>query len=290
MNSLVLSESKKPYYSFTLIGTGATGSHFFRGLCQDLRTYLSKPDFDRDPSFRLGRVLLVDGDKVEAKNLGNQLFDRDDIGEHKVISLAERYGEHYDLPISRYAEYVKELETMNNLNGIPEYSDRHYVFMPVLIGMVDNNATRRLMHNYFYQDDIKNIIYIDTGVEGVANKDNTRNIQQSGFGGQVVIGFKYHGHVILEPVGDIYSNILEADEIDDFPGCGVQIPSLPQRSATNKTAAQLVNNIVNNLLHSASIYQHLINFNAQFGGCSPVLIKKEIREQFDLLKGELDHD
>lgn len=85
------------------------------------------------------------------------------------------------------------------------------------------------------------------------------------------------------------TNILE-DVEDDFPGCGIQIPSLPQRSATNKTAAQLINNIVNNLLHSAAIYQHIINFNVQFGGCSPVLINKEVKEKFDLYKGEQVHD
>ncbi|NHN33256.1 ThiF family adenylyltransferase [Paenibacillus agricola] len=289
MKSLTFSDSRKPIFNFTIIGTGATGSHFFRGLCQDIRSYLNKPGFDKNPTFKLGRVLLIDGDKVEAKNLGNQLFDHDDIGEPKVISLAERYGEHYNLSILRYPEYVKDLETMNSLHGVPDYNDKHFVFMPVLIGMVDNNATRRLMHDYFYQDELKNLIYIDTGVEAVASEGNTQNINQSGFGGQVVIGFKYQGHILLEPVGHIYSNILE-DEEDDFPGCGVQIPSLPQRAATNKTAAQLVNNIVNNLLHSATIYQHVINFNAQFGGCSPVLINKEVKEKFDLYKEEREHE
>ncbi|RUS45004.1 thiamine biosynthesis protein ThiF [Cohnella sp. AR92] len=273
----------RPYFSFTLIGTGATGSHFYRSLCQDLRSHMDKPGFDKKPSFKLEHVMLIDGDTVEKKNLGNQLFDAEDIGERKVISLAERYGEHYDLPVKYYPEYVKDLETLNGLVSIPEHSERHFFFMPVLIGMVDNNATRRLIDDFFYQEEVYNLIYIDTGVEGVASAENTRNVDGTGFGGQVVIGFKYAGQVILEPVGRVYTNILE-DQDSPFPGCGVQLPSQPQRAATNKMAAQLANNIVNNLLHTFGIYQHVINFNCQYGGSSPVLISKETMKEFEMIR------
>lgn len=37
----------------------------------------------------------------------------------------------------------------------------------------------------------------------------------------------------------------------------------PQRSATNRMAATMANNVMNNLFHSQRIYSHIINFNAQ---------------------------
>ncbi|WP_368086817.1 ThiF family adenylyltransferase [Paenibacillus sp. yr247] len=127
-----------PLLQFTIIGVGANGSHFFRSLCQDLRTHLNRPGFDKAPSFKLGHIMLVDGDVCESKNLANQVFDKDDVGEHKVIALAERYGEHYDLPILRYPEYVRDIDTLNNLMGVPEHNPKTTMFMPVLIGMIDN--------------------------------------------------------------------------------------------------------------------------------------------------------
>lgn len=37
-------------------------------------------------------ITLIDGDKLEAKNLDRQLFDASDIGEYKAQALATRYG------------------------------------------------------------------------------------------------------------------------------------------------------------------------------------------------------
>ncbi|WP_141225016.1 hypothetical protein [Paenibacillus sp. yr247] len=144
-----------------------------------------------------------------------------------------------------------------------------------------------MLDQYFFQDEVENLIYIDAGVEGVAGLGEVQNVQESGFGGQIVCGFKYRSEVLLQPVGRVYTNILE-DEDSPFPGCGVQIQSAPQRSATNKTAAQLANNVVNNLLHTHSIYQHVINFNAQLCGTSPQLISKDIKERFEVLKQGAD--
>lgn len=97
MNSLMYKDHRLPLLQFTIIGAGANGSHFFRSLCQDLRTHMDRPGFDKAPTFKLSNIMLVDGDVCELKNLGNQIFDRDDVGEKKVIALAERYGDHVRL-------------------------------------------------------------------------------------------------------------------------------------------------------------------------------------------------
>ncbi|WP_079708731.1 hypothetical protein [Paraliobacillus ryukyuensis] len=70
----------------------------------------------------------------------------------------------------------------------------------------------------------------------------------------------YKGHLLNFP------DMLE-DATSHFPdeSCWELIRDNPQRSVTNRMAALLVNNIMNNLFHSQSIYNHVLNFNAQTG-------------------------
>lgn len=60
-----------------VIGAGGVGSWAAPALCM-----LVKPE----------SVIIVDGDKLEKKNLNRQLFDDDAIGSFKASSLAVRYG------------------------------------------------------------------------------------------------------------------------------------------------------------------------------------------------------
>ncbi|MEF2246467.1 hypothetical protein [Paenibacillus sp. IITD108] len=109
----------------------------------------------------------------------------------------------------------------------------------------------------------------------------------SGFGGQVVCGLKYANEIVLEPVAQVFSNIWE-DEVTHFPGegCGDLIHNAPQRCATNKMAAQVANNIVNNLFHLNTLFTHVVNFNAQTccSGGMGTFIDDETFSHFKLLK------
>lgn len=271
---------KKPKYtdlSFQIvqIGAGANGSHFFRNMLQDIATYNAKRySFD---------IKLVDEDKVEKKNFSNQLFDEEDLNEYKAIALAERYGQHYEIDVKSVTQYVTELEFLQKLFKPTFLSDKSQV-VPVLIGMVDNNATRQLLDEFFHSDYLEDLIYIDAGVEGVLEDSDLSKEEKdsSGFSGQIVCGVKLNGKVWLEPVGRVFRNILE-DEDTRFPNqsCGNAIINNPQRCATNKMAAQLANGYFNNLLHTGTIYSHFIDFNAQFGSAMPVFINKEIIQNFE---------
>lgn len=264
-------------YQIVVIGAGANGSHFIRGLCQDLSTHIQAAEKNFDYYRFSYDLTIVDGDLVEAKNLANQLFDSEDVGQYKVTSLAERYGRHYNLEVKRVTSYVKDQAMLEKLFA-PLPTGKRTQVIPVLIGMLDNNRTRQLLDEFFYSDFLETLVYIDAGVEGVLMKKNknsltkeeVRSLKQSGFGGQVVCGLKFDSQVILEPVAGVFPNIWEEDdEHSHFPGegCGELIHDAPQRCATNKFAAQIANGAVNNLLHSNSVYTHVINFNAQTG-CS----------------------
>ncbi|MEF3309387.1 hypothetical protein PV433_10785 [Paenibacillus sp. GYB004] len=140
-NRLYLKKSDKArvLYQIVVIGCGANGSHFIRGLCQDISTHLRAAKSNFNYEHFLYDLTIVDGDRVESKNLDNQLFCEEDVEaeEYKAIALAERYGEHYGIDVKRVTSYVKDLELLEQLLPVPPVSEKTQV-IPVLIGMVDN--------------------------------------------------------------------------------------------------------------------------------------------------------
>lgn len=261
-------------FDLVIIGAGANISHFFRNLLQDLANYGEK--------FKNNRILIADGDKVEEKNIKNQLYTKEDVGAFKVHALAERYGGHYGIDVLAANEYITNLDALDSLFSKTGKRQK------VLIGGVDNNRTRQLMHEYFCMVD--DLIYIDLGVEGVIlreelneiadNNVRERMIIGSGFSGQVVTGYKTAGQVFLQPVAELYPTIL-TDEESVFPtqAC-VETLNNPQRVETNKMCAQLANIILNNLFHTGEIHQSEITFNARYGQSNAKFIDKRIERAY----------
>lgn len=294
----ILEEGKKKvYFDIVQVGAGANGGQFFRSLCQDIATHFASFRSKKDHRVTFGvNLVLCDADRYEPKNLANQLCLSEDLGDFKVEALAERYADVYDVSVGTVTSYVKTIDMLNRLFADKEVS-KEYQQVKVLVGMIDNNKTRQLFHDYFYSDHVENLIWIDTGVTGaeVLNRPESTwtpeewlAVQQSGFSGQVVVGFKYKGEVILPPVTSVFMDMLE-DAASSFPdeSCGELVINNPQRSATNRMAALLVNNIMNNLFHSQSIYNHVLNFNAQTGKSGGRIgdITDDQVKKFELVKG-----
>lgn len=274
----IIKLKEKPCFQFTVVGCGANGSHFFRGLCQDLRTHLNATRNDWDRQFGYQHILLIDGDKVEEKNIGNQLFDHDEVGEYKVRALAERYGEHNNLEVLWNLSYIQEPSEISRL--MPVEFKNH---MPILISMVDNNATRQTFENYFRSKEVENLIYIDAGVHAAMRDEQSGKMRpETGNNGQIVVGFKYKGEVILESVGGVYPNIM-TDTDSPAPGCGVVVQSQPQRLTTNKFAAQIANNIVSSLLSEQAIFVHQSTFDARMCGLRSIHVSREQADHYDRL-------
>jgi hypothetical protein len=132
-----------------IIGLGANGSHFFRGLCQDLRTHFNAQRQQYNSrNFYLEHIMLVDGDRVEEKNLGNQIFEPEEVGQYKVQALSERYGDFYGLEVHRKMEYIQSIEDLHALMQL-QGEGGSALFLPVLVGMLDNHATRQICDRYF---------------------------------------------------------------------------------------------------------------------------------------------
>lgn len=289
MNKInVKEEGSSVTFQIVVIGMGGNGSHFVRTMLQMI-SGLKKSSSAEDVSFD---ITLVDADRVEKKNFHRQLFDEKDLDEYKVVSLVDRYSEYYGVPCKAVREYVTSTEMLGRLFGDGDlYIGPEEQVVRILIGLVDNNKTRQLFHEFFESTSLDNFIWIDAGIEGVMHFDNPTEEQQllidySGYGGQVVCGLKYRGHTILEPVTQVYPNILE-DRSTSFPGpqsCGDVIVNFPQRLATNQMAAQIVAAYINNLINDFAILTHKINFNAQFAQSKPTFIPKDAFEKYEGLK------
>ncbi|KAF2421619.1 ThiF family adenylyltransferase [Bacillus subtilis] len=250
------------FFNIIQIGAGGNGGYLTQRLSKLLYSLSNRND-----KFYFN-YQIVDGDRVEESNLLRQPFIDQDLHQPKSQILAERYDNAYGIPILYKTDYIESSEDIEKLI----YSNRHHFRwnIPVLLGCVDNNATRQIMHETF--QNTSSIIYIDSGIDAVDQEGS----KESGYSGQVVCGVKLKGKEYLSPVGGVYPNILE-DKDSRLPtqACGEQVVYYPQRMQTNEVAAIVMVSYLNTLLHDNEIVSHYTNFNARTMLTKPTYITKE---------------
>lgn len=128
-------------YIFVIVGVGGIGGNVARDLPKLLINSQHK-------------MMLVDGDTVEKKNCVRQPYQTQDIGENKARALARKINSFYPLQCTYLDSYITACELQVLLS-------RHIKsrYTPVLIGAVDNDATRQLIEEAFNSFD--NAILID---------------------------------------------------------------------------------------------------------------------------------
>jgi hypothetical protein len=247
-----INKNNSAKYEITVVGTGATGSQLLPFLTQLLA------------NLKEHSIKLVDEDIFETKNMKNQKCILQDIGRPKAEVLCERYQAVYpEIDIRYVNSYVKSKEQlMDHL-----VTSRNSI--PILVGCVDNNATRKIFHDVFYDERISNLIYIDSG------NGTTQRI------GQVVVGYKQGksvddesykhgrktkqiGEVKLPPAGDMFPEILaDNDDIEKVLSCSVVSEEAPQNISTNIMATVTVFSLLNNILTFDKITSHISYFSAE---------------------------
>lgn len=209
------------------LGAGGTGGHIAPQIYRLLYS-LGRP----------ARYIICDGDIVEEKNLLRQNFSPADRGENKAKVLAERYSTVFGLEAEYVPSFIEKLDTLLDLiqpNAweLEEWSHRQTMEMVILLGAVDNNKSRQLCHQAFYQS--KDLVYIDSG--------------NGEFTGQIVCGVRRNGHTVFKPIGGVQPELLK--DTDKFPSelsCAEASVSDPQSMAANIMAATAVVNMVYNIL------------------------------------------
>ena len=83
--------------SLIVVVAGGTGTYFLK----EVSRYLAAADREK-----IARMLIVDGDTVERKNLSRQAFTSDDIGRNKAEVMAEVLNECFGLTWQACTEYI----------------------------------------------------------------------------------------------------------------------------------------------------------------------------------------
>lgn len=210
-----------------MIGAGGTGGHIAPHLYRLLYT-LDRPV----------RFIICDGDIVEEKNLVRQNFTEADLGLNKARVAAERYSNVFGLETSYVPDFIESVERLDEL-VTPKvwhtgtYGAETIPEQVILIGAVDNNRSRQLCHEVFLN--AEELIYIDSG-----NGEYT---------GQVVCGIRRYGRTYYKPVGMLYPDLAQPDDL--FPSevsCADASVSAPQTIVANLMAATAVVTMIYNIL------------------------------------------
>ncbi len=194
--------------SIIVVGCGGTGSHYIKELGRLIYGMNKKNSV---------RLILVDGDYVEEKNLVRQAFLPQDIGRNKAQVMSEILRQAYGINSEFYDEYI---DTPSDLSQLVEDDD-----IVLLVGCVDNHQCRQSMHR-FYQAR-QHCIYMDSANEYSA--------------GEVVIGSKIGGIEMYADRCGYFPEVLEVNEPKrSEESCEDLNVSAPQHMLTNQLAAWIL--------------------------------------------------
>lgn len=244
-----------------LIGAGGTGGY----IVPDLLRWLSE----------IGRnapVLIIDGDKVESKNLNRQNFVEQDLGKNKAEVLATRYSAHFPIQTLFFPEYIKDGKQLRNL--VQTVSDETGVapgFGTVFLGCVDNNKTRAIISSATLSS--PGATWIDAG--------NTESY------GQVIVSGPKGGpsidQVLKSPpqparyaIPNFFANYPESvEKLDKSPAemsCAEMAESAPQSMMVNRMAANWMMSLLSTILGGKDLYINGVEFNTSLGSSRPLFL------------------
>lgn len=236
-----LRDYQKAYrHRVIVLGCGGTGGYLVPSLARLIA------NLDRSVE-----LILLDGDKVEAKNLGRQNFISPDLGRYKAEVLAERYSAAFGMQIHFVPEYLKSKKTLTQLTkGYNEPG------AAIVIGCVDNHRTRREVAKWFRSR--RGRVWIDAGNEEM--------------NGQVVCGYN---QLPFDPsnrdqlfglpcVADLFTEVDKdrKAKFNDELSCAERAISAPQNIATNLLAANYLLTFTQQVLLGEPLHTHGVFFSA----------------------------
>ena len=145
-----------------VVGCGGTGSWLLPKLVKTINDGIRKSIVRKDV-----KLILIDGDIVEEKNLVRQNFIEQDIGQNKAEVMASRYGPHlinengaifidkYIADSERYEKLTaKDKDFYFNFEEMYNFLERYNIpsvqrgmkYSRVVFNLVDNNIARQTLH------------------------------------------------------------------------------------------------------------------------------------------------
>lgn len=226
----VIEKPKK--YAVLVLGAGGTGSW----LC----AFLDKQGLYND-------VVIFDGDIIEEKNVLRQNFKLNDVGRLKSQVVANANSMSYVQGFISSTDILHEV-----MEEFPED------VVPMLVGCLDNNASRKLAHDFM--SEVDNCVWIDGG-----------NAERHG---QVYIAIKENGQLVEgyeSPLDlDVHFQNFEGDERrPDQISCAEQSESAPQNVTANVTSATALFNTIAIFLHGGLLLSNLIVWDTRTLSMTP---------------------
>lgn len=143
----------KDNVALAVVGCGGTGSLVAEGLCRLLLNHAES------------RLVLVDHDRVEERNIGRQNFQRQEVGRFKSQALAERLSRSYGREVL-YATVPWSYAIFNEVFRPQQMPHMDAVGAGVVIGCVDNAAARAAILESLTRGHIslqENVWWLDAG-------------------------------------------------------------------------------------------------------------------------------
>lgn len=225
-------QNKQIKYHFVCIGAGGTGTYFLGSFNRFLAT------LNITQKNLIAALTVIDGDEVELKNCSRQLFYKEDIGRPKASVIAEVMNEElYDmggnLHWCAYSSYLLETQMLEEI--LLSVNSSNCIYIPVILGCVDNHSCRLLIEEVFYKPTTCNLFYFDS-----ANEFET---------GECVYSYKLNGQVLSPCRSHYFPDIKEnKGKARNELSCEELNQVAPQHIATNMMAGQMLLSAACNLI------------------------------------------
>lgn len=216
---------KDANYSYIVMGAGGTGSW--------LASFLSKID---------GEVFLIDGDTVEPKNVLRQNFTENDVNGFKAEIIGTRYNQAFINEFMTDGSIIEEIIESLEPGTIP-----------VIVGCLDNNGTRKIAHDVFVSDKYSDIIWVDSG--------NAERHGQTYVAAKIDGEIKYKSPIDLDPA---FQNFDGDERRPDQISCAEHSESAPQNVTANVTAATVLFDVLNLIVSNKLLLGNKFSFDTRF--------------------------
>lgn len=231
-------------------GVGGTGGYVVRDLSRFLYSINKRAGLEYDI-----KMVCVDPDIVEEKNLLRQNFLPQDLGQNKAQVLASRHAKAFGIEIASVPQKLDRtlLQTLTS-----QYSN----MVPIIVGCVDNNLARREIHS-FVANNSRTILWIDSGNEKTS--------------GQVILGSSKGWPTVV----DMFKEILDdtKDTVTEV-SCAERLMQGEQNIFVNLTAANHVLNFLRTIILNETTAISGVKFNIS-GKVNTYALTEELQAQED---------
>lgn len=212
------------HVTVALVGCGGTGSH----IAQTLARLAAHCRDTNGPRVTLG---LVDGDTVEAKNVGRQLFSAADVGKNKAKVLTARFAALFGIDIVAFPHYLKDQRIATE----GSYG--------ILVGAVDSAAGRRAIQNQLHRHGWR--LWLDCGNHESSGQVVVGSVREA----KDLVGAIQHGLCSRLPTAPaLYPELLQDAAVQPRADCAAAMQDNAQSLQVNQMMAAIAGQYLYDLI------------------------------------------